>query len=311
MKNVLNSVSNKEFEMSFHIPEKMPPEMGLEAFRRYLLLAEKYGPVEKKIIEIYGLDFLTDVKFWSLLFVRDREKEPGPHEIRNKFDRLRFAMENLYKILQLLDQESSETVLQKVVTSKKRVSFEPLTVVAIEDNGSSSPERLILILESIKGFYEVSAELLHLDTNSLSVVACDSGSDKAFDFLGLAKAIEMVKEIIIAFWNKLVFFREDKSGKQLELIAGSLPIIEKISQMRQNGSIEPEKAELLKRKVLDCIDKFSKSGSTIPEIEQYTVINPRQLMRPDQKFLVAHIESAEARVTNDTTKKKRRRTKKL
>lgn len=163
------------------------------------------------------------------------------------------------------------------------------------------------VFESIQGFYEVSADILHLNQNTISVISCDSGSDKAFDFLGLAKAIEMVKETIIAFWNKLVFFREDKSGRQLELIAESLPIIEKINQMHTNGSIEPEKAELLRRKVFNCLDKFSKSGSTIPEIEQYTVINPRQLMRPEPKLLVAHFETNSLENPNETPKRKRKK----
>ena len=121
----------------------------------------------------------------------------------------------------------------------------------------------------------------------LIVLACDSGSDKSFDFLGLAKVMKEVKEIIIAIWDRRVFHRQRHVSESLSLIAESLPILEKIEQLRENGSIEKEQAELLKRKTISGATQFIEAGAIIPEFESASTHSPEQLMKPEPKLLVS------------------------
>lgn len=83
----------------------------------------------------------------------------------------------------------------------------------------------------------------------------------------------------------MVFFREQKLGAKLELVAGKLPIIEKISEMEKAGQLEPEQAEILRRDIGLGAEKFISAGAIIPEIENHSHFNPRQLMSPEPKLL--------------------------
>ena len=78
------------------------------------------------------------------------------------------------------------------------------------------------------------------------------------------------------------------------MIAKSLPILDQIAELKESGKLDPEKAELIRRQVIDSITKFARAGVTIPEIEEYTVYNPRQLMQPDRKLLLAETPSGVA-----------------
>jgi hypothetical protein len=84
------------------------------------------------------------------------------------------------------------------------------------------------------------------------------------------------------------------------LIAESLPILVEVAKLRESGKLEPERAEMVKRQIIDSITKFGQAGVTIPEIERYTVYNPRLLMQPDRKLLVVGT-IADASMPEDTT----------
>lgn len=263
-------------------------EACLGSFAKYMRAIEGFGPVERKILEVLDLEILHDLKLWEILL---QENERGP-ELHSVFSSVRFAVEHLPKIATLYARED-DRVLSK--EEKKHSTRSIITAVVMEDRASSSPERLVLVLESISGLYDACADIHNEKGGDLAVISCDAGSDKSFDFLGLAKIVDCVKQVILSFWDKVVYFREDKTGKQLELIANSLPILDQIAGLKQAGKLEPEKAELLKRQVVESITKFARAGVTIPEVEQFTVYNPRQLMQPERKLLRAggQVESAE------------------
>lgn len=52
-------------------------------------------------------------------------------------------------------------------------------------------------------------------------------------------------------------------------------------------------AKILKRHIFDGSNKFLQSGATIPKIEDLSEYNPRKLLSPVQKLLVAAPEEAE------------------
>src|SRR5262249_35256582 len=72
----------------------------------------------------------------------------------------------------------------------------------------------------------------------------------------------------------------------IDLIAKSLPVIERITEMETLQKISPEQAEILRRQVVGGCKKFSESGAMIPEISEAAVINPRVLLAPEPKLLV-------------------------
>lgn len=274
------------FESTLHRQEKDKKDKFLPAFSHYIKLYEQFGDTEKKMLSILGLEHLHNANFWTQLMTSDGEEIQL--SIYTTTRSLNFTQKHLPKILKLIERESDTKAADNKKSEANASADElgQLCVTVIEDREKSTPERLVLVLQSIDGLYRACAFLAGEQETGLSVESCDSGSDKAFDFLGIAKVVESVKEVILSFWDRVVYFREDKTGRRLELVAQSLPILDQIGAMKEAGKLEPERAELLKRQVVDSISKFGAAGATIPEIDRATFHNPRQLMRPEPKLLV-------------------------
>ena len=246
----------------------------MESYRVYSLKAASFGDVELAVIKIFELEPLADTTFWTRLLSPDARGGQPVYEI---FTTVRFGLKNMPKIVNLYEQ----TTLRDFRASKDKpdshfAGRETLSCILIESEDSfSAPRRLVEALESVDLLYLSCGEVLGLPNNDLSVIACDSGSDKTFDFLGGAKIMESVKELVLALWDRVVFYRERQLSQHVQLIAESLPIIDKIGEMEQEKKLEPEKAAILRRQVIDGASKFLASGMTIPEIQASTTHNPR------------------------------------
>jgi hypothetical protein len=287
--NVLAALEESRLTSLFDsVANKKDRNRILSLFTGYIKLHDKLGDTEKRILSVLNLDCLSDVKFWTELITTEDEDMTEHCYDHDVFHSIHFAQEHLPKILKLIERKSDAKAAdnEKPKTNTSADELGLLSVTVIEDREKSTPERLVLVLQSIDGLYRACACLAGEQETGLCVESCDSGSDKAFDFLGVAKVVEFVKEIILSFWDRVVYFREDKTGRRLELVAQSLPILDQISEMKEAGKLEPERAELLKRQIVDSVTKFGTAGATIPEIDRATFHNPRQLMKPEPKLLV-------------------------
>ena len=251
----------------------------LESLKQYSIIAHSYSQAAREIAEILELSNLENIGIWTVIATSN------PHPIINElYNAVRFAKEYLPKIVSLIRQEPLDLINQESKFKDKSV----LSVIVIEEQGRfSKPARLAEVLEGVSEIYEACAILLDHSPNELSVIACDSGSDKSFDFLGAAKVIECVKEIFLSLWDRIVFFRERKLSQRIDLVADALPIIEKIGNLEQENKLGREQAEILRRKILGGVGKFIESGAIIREIEDRTYFNPRSLMAPEPKLLVS------------------------
>lgn len=260
-------------------PDRPGRRAPVESMRQWFLASSRFTEAHAKLLEIFDLTFLNDDAFWAAAI----EGALEPPQIRRSHVNLRFAQEHLPKIAEMLEQAK----VPDSETTQGASASQLLSVLVLEnDDLSSTPQRIILVLQSIADLYEACAVVVGTGENSsLRVVACDSGSDKSFDFLGLAKIIECIKEVILSLWDRVIFFREHQLANRLELVAQSLPIIEKISDLEEKQRIAPEQAELMRRKVTSGATKFLESGAVIPEIQRSSTFNPRQLMAPSRKLL--------------------------
>jgi hypothetical protein len=256
----------------------------LEVFRNYSIATSSYSDAELSICKIFGIEELLEVSFWKNFTVHD-----DPSNIFQMDRNIRFILDQLPKLIALFEQEHVNDVRDQVKDLPEELKGKTLlSVVLIEDKKQfSSPERLVHVLDAISKLYSVYATINGEGENDLIVLACDSGSDKSFDFLGMAKLMEQVKETIIQIWDRRVFYRQKHASECLSLIAESLPIIKEIDDLEKSKSLGPEQAELLKRKVIDGATKFIQSGALIEEMEGESIHSPRQLMRPEPKMLVS------------------------
>ena len=214
-----------------------------------------------------------------------------------------FAMKHLPKIFMLIEQEYVDEVKNKNTELPENLKGKGiLSVLIVEDKDQfSSPARLTQALESISKFYSVVAKLEGESDSDLIVLACDSGSDKSFDFLGLAKLTEQVKDIIISIWDRIVFHRQRSADKSLDHFFKSLPIIDKIEELRKKNALSREQSELLKKHIILGATQFMEAGITIPELEEVSYHNPKQLMKPAPKLLVSPISESDYSDSSSTS----------
>lgn len=258
------------------------PEI-LGGLRRYALFAHQYNGAAKTVAEIMELSDLENEILWAELL--------SPENFRTMYEtysRIRFAIERLPSLARLIEQDSLKKVNTSAESRDHGEGMRILSVIVFEEkNTYSSPIRLAMALESINHFYTACALMEGESPSTLSVVACDSGSDKSFDFLGLAKVMECVERIIGTIWDRLVFYKERQFDERLNLVSKSLPIIEHISGMEEQKQIDPELAAILKRNVFDGANKFIQSGAAISELEGRALNPPRALLSPVQKLLAS------------------------
>jgi hypothetical protein len=209
-------------------------------------------------------------------------------------NQIRFAVDYLPKFAALLKRgyPSNDSLESDQMPSEFQGKGIIRIILAEDVDHYSSSERLIKALQAIQGIYDVVAELDGVEGSALLVLGIDSGSDKLFDLLGLADAINQAKEIILGLYDRVTFKGQLTAVKNISAIAESLPVFSRIASMEVDGSISPQQAELLRRKINGSLETFLECGAMIPEMERPVTPDPRLIMRPQQKLLSAPMDMA-------------------
>lgn len=258
------------------------------AFQKLSVAAAEFGPVERHIFTTLDLSELLLPQWWASLTAA-RGTDDRALSAAHMYRRLDFAKENLPVLLELLVRESDGSVanLANELVPASRDDGRFVLILPEASGRLSSPQRVTSAIDSVVILYEVMADILNASRTDLALVSCDSGSNKIFDFKGLAQVVEKITELIVTVWNKVVYHREEKQQKKAELIAHSLPIIEQLTEMERENKISPEHAELYRRRIVDGVCKFLDAGALIPQIEAQSRQEPAKLMRPKETLLIA------------------------
>ena len=164
--------------------------LPLNIFQKYMVATHGYNDDKVELCKIVGIDGLLEVKFWEGLV-----NPESLREIHLMMQNIQFATIQLPKILALTKQHYIREIKEKNPDLPEELKGKSLlTVLIVENEGQfSTPLRLTCALGAITDLYSVVATIENENENDLIVLACDSGSDKSFDFLGLAKLMEEVK----------------------------------------------------------------------------------------------------------------------
>jgi hypothetical protein len=255
----------------------------LGALREYTVRSAGFGSGERQVAAALDLEPLDDPAWWATAVSGGAGE--GGRPAAAMLQTIRTAGTSLPKLLNLLGNEA----IQRSTAPPEKQSADGmlhLEVIVIETElQRSSPVRLITALESIWLLYDAVAQMQRLPSNTLSVLSCDSGSDKAFYFLGLTPAIKGVRDVLMSVWDRVVFYRGRQAEARLAMIEKSLPALERIVSMRERELIGPEEAEILRRRVVAGVKKFLEAGCTLPEIESTDGARARALLTPSPKLL--------------------------
>lgn len=254
----------------------------IAALKDFAIFESRFTPIARKLEHIFELQQLCDTDTWQHIF--GQEREVFIHAFGSRINRV---MDLVPKFVALLDQQSDEDYIAFRKGEATSSEYSKVTVIVIEEHAQfSRPERLVQVLSGFIQLYENCARLAHLSSNELTVLSCDSGSDKSFDFLGLAKVMEQVKEIFIGLWDRVVFYKEKRLSSQIEVIAQGLPVLARLTELEGTNHIGPEEAEIIRRGILNGCQNILSAGAIIPEIHQHSSHNPRVLMAPEKMLLM-------------------------
>jgi hypothetical protein len=237
---------------------------------------QSFGPPEERVIAALGLSQLDDPQFWAKTLSDGANEDPqllGP--ISEMHRHARFAQDELPKLIGSL-----------LVRESEAAGSGELTVLVVEDEVASTPARLALVLNAINTLYCACAQAHSKPDSEVSVVACDSGGDKSFDFVGDAEVMGTVKDILRDFWDRVVFFREDKTDGRLTRIAESLPILDDVVRWKESGAMNATTADAVKAEIVESVTMFGQAGATVPEIQDLAAYDPREILRPKAGMLV-------------------------
>jgi|AraplaMF_Cvi_mLB_1032043.scaffolds.fasta_scaffold00044_18 hypothetical protein len=258
---------------------------SLASFQNYSIRTASHGDAEREIIDIFDLKALGEPDFW-LSVITEEGPTPSFYQVHSAVYRV-FSF--LPSVIKLLKQQRLEAVRTSDPKAPDFLRGKALLTVILPETEEqySSPARLSFALDAIAGLYHVFATLNDLSDSDLSVISCDSGSDKSFDFTGMPQVIQGIRETIVAIWDRIVLHRHQQLRASIETIAQSLPVIERISHMESSGAIAPEQAEILRRKTVQACTKFLDAGAITIDLEVASDLSPRALMGPEQKLLAA------------------------
>jgi hypothetical protein len=274
---------------------------GLEAFRvatQWSIEQQNLSENAVFVIEIFDADDLLDLNFWHQL-TSAFQSASGAKEDRGADmeliqramalgRKIEFMEDTLPKLAELFKQHTGsrpEDYKQSAHLPDDTTSI--LKVLLPEDDHSgSSPSRIAFLMSAIEGLYEVCAAITAQGSQlEVRVVAIDSGSDKSFDFLGLARVMEELRALILGIYDRRVAIRKVKHSDLLSSIVDTLPVLQKLKDAESENLISPEESARLKKKLLTSIDQFEKSQAITAEMIDVTPEDPRQVMKDEMKFI--------------------------
>ena len=93
------------------------------------------------------------------------------------------------------------------------------------------------------------------------------------------------RELVVSLWGLIVFHREHKFGKRLELIASALPVLERVAAPEHANKLGREEAQIIRNGIVEGAKKFIASGVVTDDLAAHATHEPRALLAPEPKLL--------------------------
>jgi hypothetical protein len=255
-----------------------------------------FSPSAVNALRIFQLEEFLDPSSWQSIFETDNA---GPMHLL--YQRVYNAMEYVPRIVEFL---TPETPIAEggIPNSGAYVSSENVLTVYLQEkkNELSHPKRIADLMEAVSGIYDAVAEVNGIQNEPLLVLACDSGSNKGFDFKGAGQCVKEMKELILEMFDRIAFFKEKRFEQRIEVLGKSLSVVEKIGSLEKAQKIDREHAAVLRKAIFGGLEMLRECGAVIPEMDdRVQSISVNALMAPSQKLLSQRPEAPTSAVKND------------
>jgi hypothetical protein len=256
----------------------------------YINKVRAYGEAERRILKILDLEALGVADTWQ-----EQIREPDTAFAFSLHNRIRNSLTFLPKFASILerDYKTSETRPAETVSDTQTQTV----ILTDEGDSLSSPQRLVELLSSMQQIYSVIAEVEGLPSETLAVVGMDSGSEKSFDFLGLAQLMHELRETLQSVYNMIVYHKQNVTIKNLQVASETLHVAAKISRMEGANELSAEDASRLRHSLYQGLERFVSTGAYTPEMET-PAQSPALVVRPQPRLLTGPVD-AMVRAAND------------
>ena len=263
-------------------PGKKAPNVGdlLAALNQFSIRMSKLTDAEKDVLKMLDLHHLNDPKNWPKLISTDH-----PDLLKSVFSnlrRLRASLQYFQRVIALGHEE-----IRVLDTEDETISI----LVLPDENTKDTPKKIASILESVQQLYNCFATLEHIDEpEPLTIMALDSGVEKAIELQGESQILEKMKELLYGVWMQVLPSHNQYLSEQLKLILKSLPILERIEELSTLGRLEKEKAALVKRQLTTSLEDLIRSNTIIEEMYEHWQRDPRVAMQLTPRLTSQNIE---------------------
>lgn len=277
---------------------------------QYRKITASYGKTEIQLLQTLKIDRLLTDSFWSQVLsdifkYSQGEKTPVNSKTRNEIftihERVHLILHHLPPVIDLLERDY-DSELAKSLTERESgyKNKDILRILILEDEGeTTTPTTASKVLIAIEKIYDIFVSLDGKKHDKIDLVGLDSGSDKSFDFLGLASAVKEIRELILGAYDRHQANKSLPSKERLALVDDSLNSMERINVAVKAKKISKEDGNKFKKLISKNVDELFKAGGITEDVLNVTAPTPRQLMKPDRKMLTPPPKQIELKNQDD------------
>ncbi len=272
--------------------------MIIETYQAFTSYSRQFGKAERRVLKALKLGFLQHTDFW----VQFLQGKLGRDAVRNVLERIYVAQKYLPGLTGLLQSEA-EMQIEKPNADRSEVfrDLEILTVIFSRQSNALPPVRQVQeLLTAVDAFYEACAMLIGTGTE-LSFLGLDSGEDTRVQFVGAQEPVTLIKNSILAVWDRRALLAENEAGFCTSEQVDDLPVFSLLNEKSSKGAISESRSEQIHAMLCEAFELFLNADAVIPEVEDIVadedpdlLMNLRQVEKPlaKPKVVVLHPDTA-------------------
>ncbi len=264
----------------------LTPGPTLQAYATFMTAYAQFGDAEKRIMDAVKLTPITTPEFWTKLLGSD----PGvadPVPVRNGAMLVRDFFPEFEKLLERSTDKAS-VAIEDAEKSGQPVEARRIRFFIREPGDPSvTVKHLLAILQAIDDLYSAISTVYELPHSELVVGALDSGSDKEFDILGIAKAVKILSDMLLEAWNRYRTAKAADTSVSYKTALEGISLLEKLHAAESKQSISREAAESLRRTIVKSIDSLFSNGVYTDAMEDQPNIVP-SVLPVERRRLLTH-----------------------
>ncbi len=179
--------------------------------------------------------------------------------------------------------------IEKITTPAEIVEqqdFDDVLTIELRYGADENPTIKIMsdTLIHVKDLYN---DVCHLagrkEAESLVSIYVASGSSYRFDFKGSGEIIKEIKDLLIAVWEQIRYWKGKKIRHNNTTLISSLEVLDKIQAMRKKDVISAEDAIKLRTKIVNTSVAIYETGAMPREVTDEEVISNQKLLQDIQQ----------------------------